>query len=299
MDGLHSTIKLNNGIEMPRLGLGVWKTNNRDSRDSVIAAIKHGYRAIDTARQYGNERGTGAGIREGLQQAGLKRDDLFVTTKLYNGEQGDYDKVSKVLDNQLSDLGLDYVDLYLIHWPVDATYIESYHALERLYKEGKVRAIGVSNFDNDRMSKLLEESEVIPAVNQMEFNPSQQEKDILTFDESHGIQLEAWSPLGGGKSLSNPVINELAKKYGRSAAQIILRWEWQRDIITVVKSTHEKRIVENSDIFDFKISDEDIQRINELDENSRGLWYDDFKWHNPNGQYGNSIDQWDDTNEQL
>jgi len=284
---------------MPRLGLGVWKTNNRDSRDSVIAAIKHGYRAIDTARQYGNERGTGAGIREGLQQAGLKRDDLFVTTKLYNGEQGDYDKVSKVLDNQLSDLGLDYVDLYLIHWPVDATYIESYHALERLYKEGKVRAIGVSNFDNDRMSKLLEESEVIPAVNQMEFNPSQQEKDILTFDESHGIQLEAWSPLGGGKSLSNPVINELAKKYGRSAAQIILRWEWQRDIITVVKSTHEKRIVENSDIFDFKISDEDIQRINELDENSRGLWYDDFKWHNPNGQYGNSIDQWDDTNEQL
>ncbi|KRK86976.1 putative oxidoreductase YtbE [Lentilactobacillus sunkii] len=299
MDGLHSTIKLNNGIEMPRLGLGVWKTNNRDSRDSVIAAIKHGYRAIDTARQYGNERGTGAGIREGLQQAGLKRDDLFVTTKLYNGEQGDYDKVSKVLDNQLSDLGLDYVDLYLIHWPVDATYIESYHALERLYKEGKVRAIGVSNFDNDRMSKLLEESEVIPAINQMEFNPSQQEKDILTFDESHGIQLEAWSPLGGGKSLSNPVINELAKKYGRSAAQIILRWEWQRDIITVVKSTHEKRIVENSDIFDFKISDEDIQRINELDENSRGLWYDDFKWHNPNGQYGNSIDQWDDTNEQL
>ncbi|MEE8824621.1 aldo/keto reductase [Lentilactobacillus sunkii] len=284
---------------MPRLGLGVWKTNNRDSRDSVIAAIKHGYRAIDTARQYGNERGTGAGIREGLQQAGLKRDDLFVTTKLYNGEQGDYDKVSKVLDNQLSDLGLDYVDLYLIHWPVDATYIESYHALERLYKEGKVRAIGVSNFDNDRMSKLLEESEVIPAINQMEFNPSQQEKDILTFDESHGIQLEAWSPLGGGKSLSNPVINELAKKYGRSAAQIILRWEWQRDIITVVKSTHEKRIVENSDIFDFKISDEDIQRINELDENSRGLWYDDFKWHNPNGQYGNSIDQWDDTNEQL
>lgn len=299
MDGLHSTIKLNNGIDMPRLGLGVWKTNNRDSRDSVIAAIKHGYRSIDTARQYGNERGTGAGIREGLQQAGLKRDDLFVTTKLYNGEQGDYDKVSRVLDNQLSDLGLDYVDLYLIHWPVDATYIESYHALERLYKEGKVRAIGVSNFDNDRMSKLLEESEVIPAINQMEFNPSQQEKDILTFDESHGIQLEAWSPLGGGKSLSNPVINELAKKYGRSAVQIILRWEWQRDIITVVKSTHEKRIVENSDIFDFKISDEDIQRINELDENSRGLWYDDFKWHNPKGQYGNSIDQWDDTNEQL
>ncbi len=174
---------------MPRLGLGVWKTSNNDSRDAVIKAIKHGYRAIDTAREYGNEPGTGEGIREGMKQEGLKREDLFVTTKLYNGEQGDYNKVSKVLDKQLSDLGLDYVDLYLIHWPVDATHLESYHALERLYKEGKVRAIGVSNFDNDRMSKLLEESEIVPAINQMEFNPTQQEKDILSFDDSHGIQL--------------------------------------------------------------------------------------------------------------
>ena len=295
MDGLHSTITLNNGVKMPRFGLGVWKTDNRTSRDSVAAAIKNGYLAIDTARQYGNEQGTGAGIKLGLEQAGLKRSDLFVTTKLYNGEQGDYDQVSKAFENQLKDLGLDYVDLYLMHWPVDKTYIESYHAMEKLYREGKVRASGVSNFDNDRMEKLLEEAEVIPAVNQMEFNPTNQEREILAFDQSHDIEMTAWSPLGGGESLTNPVIDALAKKYDRSAAQIILRWEWQRDIITVVKSTHEKRIIQNSQIFDFSLSDEDVQKINELDQGKRGLWYDDFQWHNSNGKVANGIDQWPDT----
>lgn len=295
MDGLHSTITLNNGVKMPRFGLGVWKTDNRTSRDSVAAAIKNGYLAIDTARQYGNEQGTGAGIKLGLGQAGLKRSDLFVTTKLYNGEQGDYDQVSKAFENQLKDLGLDYVDLYLMHWPVDKTYIESYHAMEKLYREGKVRAIGVSNFDNDRMEKLLEEAEIIPAVNQMEFNPTNQEREILAFDQSHDIEMTAWSPLGGGESLTNPVIDALAKKYDRSAVQIILRWEWQRDIVTVVKSTHEKRIIQNSQIFDFSLSDEDVQKINELDQGKRGLWYDDFQWHNPNGKVANGIDQWPDT----
>ncbi|MCP9333343.1 aldo/keto reductase [Lentilactobacillus hilgardii] len=280
---------------MPRFGLGVWKTDNRTSRDSVAAAIKNGYLAIDTARQYGNEQGTGAGIKLGLEQAGLKRSDLFVTTKLYNGEQGDYDQVSKAFENQLKDLGLDYVDLYLMHWPVDKTYIESYHAMEKLYREGKVRAIGVSNFDNERMEKLLEEAEIIPTVNQMEFNPTNQEHEILAFDQSHDIEMTAWSPLGGGESLTNPVIDALAKKYDRSAAQIILRWEWQRDIITVVKSTHEKRIIQNSQIFDFSLSDEDVQKINELDQGKRGLWYDDFQWHNSNGKVANGIDQWPDT----
>ncbi len=280
---------------MPRFGLGVWKTDNRTSRDSVAAAIKNGYLAIDTARQYGNEQGTGAGIKLGLEQAGLKRSDLFVTTKLYNGEQGDYDQVSKAFENQLKDLGLDYVDLYLMHWPVDKTYIESYHAMEKLYREGKVRAIGVSNFDNDRMEKLLEEAEVIPAVNQMEFNPTNQEREILAFDQSHDIEMTAWSPLGGGESLTNPVITALAKKYDRSAAQIILRWEWQRNIITVVKSVHEKRIIQNSQIFDFSLSAEDVQQLNALDQGKRDLWYDNFQWHNPKGAFANGIDQWPDT----
>ncbi|MFT9098036.1 aldo/keto reductase [Liquorilactobacillus sp.] len=295
MDGLHSTITLNNGVKMPRFGLGVWKTDNQTSRDSVATAIRNGYRGIDTARQYGNEQGTGAGIKLGLEQAGLQRSDLFVTTKLDNGEQGDYAQVSSAFENQLKDLGLDYVDLYLIHWPVDKTYIESYHAMERLYREGKIRAIGVSNFDNDRMKKLLDEAEIIPAVNQMEFNPTNQEHGILEYDQSHKIEMTAWSPLGGGASLTNPVITALAKKYDRSAAQIILRWEWQRNIITVVKSVHEKRIIQNSQIFDFSLSAEDVQQLNALDQGKRDLWYDNFQWHNPKGAFANGIDQWPDT----
>ncbi|EJE99984.1 aldo/keto reductase [Liquorilactobacillus mali] len=295
MDGLHSTITLNNGVKMPRFGLGVWKTDNHTSRDSVATAIRNGYLGIDTARQYGNEQGTGAGIKLGLEQSGLKRSDLFVTTKLYNGEQGDYDQVSRAFENQLKDLGLDYVDLYLMHWPVDKTYLESYHAMERLYREGKIRAIGVSNFDNDRMKNLLDEAEIVPAVNQMEFNPTNQEHEILEFDRSHKIEMTAWSPLGGGASLTNPVIETLAKKYGRSTAQIILRWEWQRNIITVVKSTHGKRIIQNSQIFNFSLSAEDVQQINKLDQGKRALWYDDFQWHNPKGAFANSIAQWSDT----
>lgn len=295
MDGLHTTMTLNNGVKMPRLGLGVWKTDNHGAQESVAAAIRNHYIAIDTARQYGNEQGTGAGIKQGLQQAGLKREDIFVTTKLYNGDQGDADKVTNAFNGQLQALGLDYIDLYLMHWPVDAHFIESYHAMEQLYNAGKIRAIGVSNFDNDRMEKLLEAAEIVPAVNQMEFNPTNQERDILTFDQSHGIQLAAWSPLGGGRSLKNPVIEKLADKYHKTAAQIILRWEWQRDLIMVVKSVHEDRIISNSQIFDFELSDEDVQTINQLDEGKRGLWYSDFQWHDPNAKIANAIDHWDDT----
>lgn len=294
MSDLKSTVQLNNGILMPRFGLGVWKSSNTDAKNAVKTAIKHGYTLIDTAKQYGNETGVGQGIKEGLAETGMNRKDLFVTTKLFNGNQG-YESTLRAFDGQLKRLGLHYIDLYLIHWPVDDKFIDTYKAMEKLYHEGKIRALGISNFDNERLAELLEHTDVVPAVNQMEFNPTNQEKDILAQANLEGIQLEAWSPLGGGDSLSDPTVLSLAEKYGKTAAQIILRWEYQRDLVIIPKSIHEQRIVENSQIFDFEITSDDVAKLNALDKSKRGLWYDDFKWHNPDGPWGDSVDKWDDS----
>ncbi|MBW1605180.1 aldo/keto reductase [Lactobacillus sp. Sy-1] len=293
MEGLTTTTKLNNGVEMPRLGMGVWKSDNTTAKHSVIEALKHGYRMIDVAKQYGNEAGTGEGIKEGLEALGMNRKDLFVTTKIFNGDQG-YDSVLHAFEGQLKRLQLTYVDLLLIHWPVDGKYIDTWQAMEKLYHDGKVRAIGVSNFNNERMDDLLAHATVTPAVNQMEFNPVCQDVDIIKHDNHLGIQVEAWSPLGGGESLNNPEINKLAEKYGKSAAQVILRWDWQRGIVTIPKSSHEKRIVQNSDIFDFELSAEDVETINKLDQDKRSLTYNMFQWHNPDGA-PDDVDKWDDS----
>ncbi|WP_439424937.1 aldo/keto reductase [Oenococcus alcoholitolerans] len=290
---LDEKTNLNNGTLMPVFGLGVWRSSNTDAKNSVSQAIQHGYRMIDTARQYGNQFGVGRGIADGLTKTGLNRKDLFVTSKVFNGDQG-YDSTLRGFEKTLKELSLNYLDLYLVHWPVDGRYLDTWKALEKLYRDGRIRAIGVSNFDKERLERVLDRAEIVPTVDQLEFNPIDQEKDIRPLLNLAGIQLEAWSPLGGGSSLNDPVIGKIADKYGKTSAQVILRWNYQQGIVTIPKSTHKERIIENSQIDDFKLDNGDIDAINELDQEKRSLWYDDFFWHNPNGQK-DSIDKWDDS----
>ena len=290
---LDSTVTLNNGVEMPQLGMGVWKVNNSGASQAVQWALKHGYKAIDTAKQYGNETGVGEGLQKGFADNGLKREDIFLTTKIFNGDQG-YQSVLDNFEGQLKRLQTDYVDLLLIHWPVNGTYLDTWRALEKIYKEGKARAIGVSNFNITKLKDILKHGSIKPAVNQMEFNPLCQDEDIKNFCDKHDIYLEAWSPLGGGTVLGDSRLKKIADKYNKSVAQIILRWDLQRGVITIPKSVHEERIVQNSDVYDFELSDADVQEINGLDTDKRSLWYGDFFWSgNPDG-YKDSVEEWDD-----
>lgn len=294
---LVTTEHLNNGVEMPRLGLGVWKTDNASAKQSVSEAIQHGYRMIDTAKQYGNETGVGEGIREGLEKSGLNRKDLFVTTKVFNGDQG-YQSTLDAINGSLKRLQLTYIDLLLIHWPVDGKYIDTWKAMEQLYRQGKVRAIGISNFDVEHMRNLLDHADITPVVNQMEFHPLQQQKDVLKFAQHAGIQIEAWSPLGGGEVLDNPTLQKIADAHHKSVAQVIIRWDLQRNIITIPKSSHLERIQQNADVFDFELTDAEVETINNLDEGKSSLWYDDFAWHNMKGEgIPDTVDTWYDSPE--
>ncbi|CAJ1202921.1 Glyoxal reductase [Companilactobacillus paralimentarius] len=290
---LDSTVTLNNGVEMPQLGMGVWKVNNTGASQSVQWALKHGYKAIDTAKQYGNETGVGEGLQKGFADNGLKREDIFLTTKIFNGDQG-YQSTLDNFEGQLKRLQTDYVDLILIHWPVDGTYLDTWRALETIYKEGKARAIGVSNFNIERLKDILKNCSIKPAVNQMEYHPLCQEVDIKNFCDENNILLEAWSPLGGGSVLGDTRLKKIADKYNKSVAQVILRWDLQNGIITIPKSVHEERIVQNSDVYDFELSDADMKEINGFDNDKRSLWYGDFFWSgNPDG-YVDSVEEWDD-----
>jgi methylglyoxal/glyoxal reductase len=262
---LQDTTKLHNGVEMPWFGLGVFKVQEgTEVIDSVKAAIKNGYKSIDTAAIYGNEDGVGQAIKE----SGVPREELFITTKVWNSEQG-YDSTLAAFDESLSKLGLDYVDLYLIHWPVKGKYKDTWRALEKLYKDGRVRAIGVSNFHVHHLEDLLETAEIVPMVNQVEYHPHLAQLELREFCKQKGIQLEAWSPLKQGQLLDEPVITDIAEKHKKSPAQIILRWDLQNEVVTIPKSVKEHRIIENADIFDFELSSEDMEKINALNKNER------------------------------
>lgn len=266
---LQSTTKLANGVDMPWLGLGVFKVEEgADLIAAVKAAIKHGYRSIDTAAIYGNESGVGQAIREALAENGIAREELFVTSKVWNQNQG-YDETLAAFDASLSKLGLDVLDLYLIHWPVAGKYKDTWRALEKLYKDGRVRAIGVSNFHVHHLQDLLSTAEIKPMVDQVEFHPYLAQNELLTFTKEQGIQLEAWSPLMQGELLNQPVLQEIAAKYNKSVAQTILRWDLQKGVITIPKSIKEHRIIENASIFDFELSPEDMERIDALNQNRR------------------------------
>lgn len=274
-------IKLNNGIEMPQIGFGVWKIPFNQTAKIVTDAIKNHYRLIDTAKQYGNEEQVGQGIKD----SGIERKQLFLTTKIFNGDQGDFDKLRNAFNEQLKKLGNDHVDLLLLHWPVFNKYIESWRALEAIYNDGQARAIGVCNFDVDHLQDLMEHANIMPMVNQIEFNPRIHQPDTVAFCQDNHIQLEAWSPLGNGQLLNSPVINKIAKEHGKSPAQVIIRWELQQGFIVIPKSIHEERMRENRDVYDFELDADEMEAIAMLDEEKHSIWYDKYKWSgNPNGR---------------
>jgi diketogulonate reductase-like aldo/keto reductase len=262
---LEGTFTLNNGIEMPYFGLGVYLSEDgKEVTNAVKWALEEGYRHIDTASIYGNEEGVGMGIRE----SGVDRKDIFVVSKVWNSDQG-YDSTIKAYEASLERLNLDYLDLYLVHWPVKGKYKETWRAMEYLYENKGVRAIGVSNFMQHHLEDLLSASKIVPMVNQMEFHPYLVQQELIDFCNKNTIQYEAWSPLMQGHIFELEVMNGLAAKYQKTIAQIVLRWDLQKGVITIPKSSKKERIKANADIFDFELTLEDVNLLDRLDCSKR------------------------------
>ncbi|GLC89617.1 aldo/keto reductase [Lysinibacillus piscis] len=265
---LQDTITLNNGLQMPGMGLGVFQVENDTTAEIVKNSIEVGYRSIDTAAIYGNEAGVGEGIRRALASTDLQRTDLFITSKVWNDNLS-YEETIAAYEESLEKLGLDYIDLYLIHWPGKNKYAESWKALEDLYEQGKIKAIGVCNFTIAHLQDLLTFARVIPVINQVEFHPRLQQTELQAFCQEHHIQLEAWAPLMQGGLMDNETIASIAEKHGKTIAQIILRWDIQQGVITIPKSVRIERMRENAAIFDFTLSDEEMDILNKMNEEHR------------------------------
>lgn len=265
---LESKVKLNNGVEMPVLGLGVYQSPpGQVTQRAVSAALDIGYRHIDTARIYDNESDVG----KALKQTKVSRDEIFVTTKLWNSDQG-YESTLRGCNESLRRLGVSSLDLYLIHWPVPKLRNESWKAMTELLKQGKCRSIGVSNFTIDHLEAHLKRTDIVPAVNQVEFHPFLHQKKLMEYCRNKGIQLEAYAPLTRGERLDDPVILEVAQKYAKTPAQVLIRWSLQHGIVVIPKSVKPERIRENGRVFDFNISDGVMRKLDSLNEDLRTCW---------------------------
>jgi diketogulonate reductase-like aldo/keto reductase len=262
---IKGSFTLHNGVEMPYFGLGVYLSEDgTEVVNAVKWALDLGYRHIDTASIYQNEKGVGLGIA----QSNVPREDVFLVSKVWNSDQG-YDSTLRAYEASLKRLGTEYLDLYLIHWPVEGKFIDTWKALEYLYKTKRVRAIGVSNFMQHHLETLLTQAEIVPMVNQMEFHPYLVQQDLIDFCRANQIQYEAWSPMMQGKIFDIELFKELANKYKKTIAQIVLRWDLQKGVITIPKSSKKDRIMSNADIFDFELSKQDMDFLDGLDKGTR------------------------------
>ena len=272
MKSISDTLVMHNGVTIPCMGFGTWQTPDGEiAVDSIVSAVKAGYRNIDTAQAYCNEESVGAGIRKAVAECGVKREELFISTKVWNSHRS-YDGALQAFEESMKKLGLDYLDLYMIHWPAVARWHDdwreinasTWRALEKLYKEGRVKAIGVSNYLAHHVKALMEDTEIKPMVNQIEYHPGFGQLESAEFCMENGIVVEAWSPFGTGDVLKNAQLRRIAGKYNKTTAQICLRWLLQKGIVPLPKSTHEKRINENTQVFDFELSSEDMAAIDAI-----------------------------------